>query len=371
MNEHSITKLIRKAKETPVRWIIKGLWQEGGIAIVHSLEEEFKSVFAYQAAESVAGAEPLLRSWNVPKKRRVGIFETEMDDLESGRRLSNMYPKGKFPESLVVSDSELIQEFRSRISLREKLACVDGWAKAENLDVLVWDTINSILAATGEPNSETAVSRFFDGIALLGLKGSLLVRHDSKPSRDTISRGTNQLVRGSNRLVEDASLVVYLKRQDKASHKVRLEVGKLRNAPKPEPMEVWFDATTFRLTPLPPVAAVLEPGPLTRDEVLRQGFQRFGLKTRAMDAQREGLGRYLDEGMDGHKRLISLRREVEPEPGSDVARWWRLLKAEAPSGETQPCISIRSVPPILEEDDSSVVEDDLEIAGFAIPEFGD
>jgi hypothetical protein len=344
MAEHSIAKLIRKSKQSPVRWVIKGLWQEGGIAVVHSLEEEFKSVFTYQIAEAVASGKPLLRIWGVPKKRRVGIFETEMDDLETGRRLNVMYPTGDFPESLVVSDSELIREFRSRQKLSGKMDCVDAWVKAQSVDVLVWDTVNSILASTGDPNSEVAVSRFFDELALLNLKGSLLVRHDSKPTRDNAVRASNQLVRGSNRIVEDASLVLHLKRQDKASHKVRLEVGKLRNSRKPDPMELWFDAQSFRLTPLPPVAALLEQGPLTREELLRKGNRRFGLKSRAMDEQRQGMGNYLEERMDGHKRVLSLRREGPLESDSPVARWWRLLEPQAPSGEVQGCISIGGIP---------------------------
>jgi hypothetical protein len=344
MAEHSIEKLIRKSKENPVRWLIKGLWQEGGIAVVHSLEEEFKSVFTYQMAEAVASGKPLLRIWEVPTKRRVGILETEMDDLETGRRLSVMYPQGDFPQSLVISESDLIREFRSREGLGGRLDCVDDWAKAQGLDVLVWDTVNSILASTGDPNSEVAVSRFFDRLALLNLNGSLLVRHDSKPTRDNAIRASNQLVRGSNRIVEDASLVIYLKRQDKASHKVRMEVGKLRTSRKPDAVELWFDAQTFRLTPLPPVAALLEEGPLTREEMLCQGFRRFGLKSRAMDEQRQEMSQYLEEKMDGHKRVFSLRWNAPPEPGTSVARWWRLLEPEAPSGEVQGCISSVGIP---------------------------
>ncbi len=245
------------------------------------------------------------------------------------------------------------------MSLETKVSCVEEWVKAQQLDILVWDTVNSILAATGDPNSEVSVSRFLDRIALLPVKGSLLVRHDAKPSRDTEGRHSNQLVRGSNRLVEDASLVVHLKRPDKAANKVRLQVGKLRNAPKPEPLELWFDATSFRLTPLPPVAAVLESGPLSRGEILRQGFQRFGLKTRAMDGQREVLGRYLNEGRDGHKRIFSLNRAAVPEEESPVEQWWRLINPETPSRQLQHCISTDGVPHTVEQEFESTVEAQL------------
>jgi hypothetical protein len=234
------------------------------------------------------------------------------------------------------------------------MSCLEEWVKAQQLDILIWDTINSVLAATGDPNSEVSVSRFLDAIALLPLKGSLLVRHDSKPSRDTENRHSNQLVRGSNRLVEDASLVVHLKRLDKAASKVQLRVGKLRNAPKPEPVDLWFDASTFRLTPLPPVAAVLEDKPLTREKMLSEGFRRFGLKTRTMDEQRRELSPCINEAQDGHKRVLSLNRRAVPKPESPVSVWWRLLKPETPSQQLQHCISTNGIPDSDEQDLQSI-----------------
>ena len=343
--EHSIAALIARARENPVRWIIEGLWQEGGIAIVHSLEEEFKSILAYQMGESVAAGTPLLRWWDVPQPRRTGFFETEMDDLETGRRLGIMYPNGDFPETLVVSDQELLREFRKRPRMIEKFECLDGWIRSQQLEILVWDTINSTLAAGGDPNSERTGSAFFDMVAGLPLKGLLVVRHDIKPSKDTSHRGSNQLVRGSNRLVEEASLVIHLRRQNKASHNVRLEVGKLRNAPKPEPMELWFDAGTFRLSAIPPVPALLESGPLARQELLDQAEARFQLKKRAVDQHRTQLSGYLLETMDGHQRVVALDYAAIPDPDSAVSRWWPLLKRPGTHpGEMQPCISIGGTP---------------------------
>jgi hypothetical protein len=347
MAQHSIAKLIKYAKETKIPWAIEGLWQEGGIAIVHSLEEEFKSVCAYQIAEAIAAGAPLLRVWNVPQSRRVGIFETEMDDLEVGRRLAMMYPNESWPEKLVVSDEELLRKFRERHTLGEKFNCLEDWIRGQGLEMLIWDTINSTLAV-GDPNSESSVSRFFDYLGLLPVKGSLLVRHDVKPSRDSAMRASNQKVRGSNRLVEDASLVIHLARQDKASHKVRLEIGKLRNAPKPEPLELWFDAGTFRLTPIPPVAAILEAGPLTREEVVERAVTRFGVKARSVDEQCRELQPCLDKSQEGHRRVLTLNRNaiLESDSTSPIARWWMLLRPPSPpDGEMQPCISTHSTLP--------------------------
>jgi len=322
--ESSVARLIRYARETKIPWIIEDLWQDGGIALVHSLEGEFKSVLTYQIAEAVAAGSPLLRVWDVPRARRVGILETEMDDLEVGRRLGLMYPDGNSPPNLEVSDSALLQEFRRRTTFADRLACIDRWLREKELEVLMWDTINSMLAI-GDPNSERTVSQFLDGIARLPTRTIGMVRHDGKPSKDTSLRHSNQLVRGSNRLVEDASLVIHLKRVDKAVNKVEMEVGKLRNGPKPEPMELWFDAATFRLTPLPPIIALLEYGSLTRQDLVAQAESRFQLRERAVDTHRGSLAACLDETKDGHRRILSLNHSYRPDAESEIAKWWDLV----------------------------------------------
>jgi AAA domain len=324
-HDSSVAKLIRYARETKIRWIIEGLWQDGGIALVHSLEGEFKSILSYQIGEAIAAGSSLLRNWDVPRSRKVGILETEMDDLEVGLRLGKMYSNGNWPDKLEVSNDALLKEFRRRTTLGEKLQCIDGWLREKGVEVLIWDTVNSALA-TGDPNSERSVSLFFDGIAQLRTKGILIVRHDVKPSRDSSLRASNQLVRGSNRLVEDASVVIHLHRRDKASNKVIMDVGKLRNGPKPEPIEIWFDAGTFRLTPLPPIAALLEEGFLSRQDLIEQSEKRFNLKERAVDNSRAQLGGCLDETKDGHRRILSLNHQFRPDPESEVAKWWKFLR---------------------------------------------
>jgi hypothetical protein len=110
-----------------------------------------------------------------------------MDDLEVGNRLGRMYPGLDYPPNLVVSEQSVINELRRSPTLETKFKCLAEWIRENQIEVLVWDTINSMLAAS-DPNSEVGVSRFFDQLELLGLKGSLLVRHDSKPSKDTAAR---------------------------------------------------------------------------------------------------------------------------------------------------------------------------------------
>jgi hypothetical protein len=108
-----------------------------------------------------------------------------------------------------------------------------------------------------------------------------------------------------------------------------MEVGKLRNGTIPDPMELWFDAGRFRLTPIPPIVALLETGPLSREELIAQAQKRFNLKQRAVDEHRAELGSFLDETKDGHRKILSLNRDFRPDPDSDAAKWWGLVTKPA------------------------------------------
>jgi hypothetical protein len=173
--DDSIEVLIRRAKQTAVPWIIEGLWQ-------------------------------------VPRPR------TEMTDLDVGNRLGVMYPTSNLPRNLAVSEENLIKQFRQCPTLKGKMDFIESWMRWGRMDLLTWDTINPILASIGDPNSEITTSKFLDAVAQLPHKGIVVVRHDGKLSRDSVLRASNQRVRGSNRLVEDASLVIHLQRVNKASH---------------------------------------------------------------------------------------------------------------------------------------------------------
>ena len=341
---HEIPRLIHKFQTTQVPWIVSNLWREGGIALVHSLEGQFKSIFVYQLGESIAKGEPFLRIWDVPKPRSVGIYQSEMSDLDTGERLAKMYPHGDFPVNLRLTDEEFKKEMASRTLAEQKFEHLGRWARDLKIDVLIIDTINSLLASCGNPNHESSASRFFDLLAQLPIKASLLVRHDGKPSGDNDMRQDNQRVRGSNRQVEDASLVIGLQRTGKAEHKVTVKVGKVRNATRPGDADVWFDAESCRLTPMPPVIALLEPGPLSREELIQRGSARFKLKARALDKEIADLRPYLIEGKEGHKRLWSINFNAQiplNEDDEPTLTWFQLLRQgpQMDGVDMQPCIS--------------------------------
>jgi hypothetical protein len=329
---HSIARLIRQAELYKDNWHVEGLWQQNAIMVVHSLEGEFKSIIAYQIAEALATATPLLRMWNVPAVQRVAVLQTEMAENQVGDRLKIMYPDGRIPTNLIVSNELISTAIRKCFNANEKMEVIHNWMLAEHIDVLVWDTINSVLSSYGNPNSEEAAADFYNRLQLLPHKGALVVRHNSKPSRDTESRQKNQQIRGSNLHAEIASTVIGLERSDKRSNKVFLEIGKLRHDTVPEPLECWFDCGTMRLTPLPPPIALLERGPMTRETLNHELFARFKLKERTSDdlvGQLENEGFLLGE-TQGHKRIWSFNAKVVAKPETPAAIWLPLVNIEPP-----------------------------------------
>src|SRR5277367_2230403 len=74
--DYSIARIIRAAEQFRNVWHLEGLWQPNTFLLVHSLEGEFKPVFAYQVSEALANGQPLLRKWKVSTPKRVGILQT-------------------------------------------------------------------------------------------------------------------------------------------------------------------------------------------------------------------------------------------------------------------------------------------------------
>jgi hypothetical protein len=338
--EHSIACLIREAEHYRQVWHIEGLWQPNAIMAVHSLEGEFKSIFAYQTAEALATAQPLLRKWNAPAAVRVGVLQTEMPDNMVGDRLKAMYPDRRIPRNLIVSNEGLTTRIRQCFSAPDKFQVIHNWLIAEDIGVLVWDTINSVLAAYGNPNSEEAAAQFYNQLQLLPLKGALVVRHDSKPSKDTELRRSNQKIRGSNLHAEIASTIISLERPDKRSNKVVFDIGKLRHDAVPEPMECWFDAGSMRLTLLPPAVALLEGDPMTREALNHDLLIRFGLKERTADE----LTRHLEEDgfllreNRGHERVWALNPATVAKPDTPAAIWLPLVNFQPTDKIAEPSI---------------------------------
>ena len=76
----------------------------------------------------------------------------------------------------------------------------------------------------------------------------------------------------------------------------------MRYGSKPDPMTVWLDAGCFRLTPLPPVIAVLEPGPQPRQVILDRCKSRFNLGERKVDDMLTESRPFLRETQQGHQK---------------------------------------------------------------------
>ena len=323
----SIEDLIAKSKQNPPDPIIEGLIFKGDICLIHGQEASYKSIFVFQMADNIAGGTPLLRRFKVPRKRRVGVVETELHDAQLGERLAQMFTDGKPPEGLRVFAA--MDHFRAAHSMDSRLKLMRHWIAQEGIEVLFLDIASDFFRGQNDnPSDERVVASFFEQLRDMGLT-SAVVRHDHKPRAEDYGDGnTNNRIRGSGEWKEDPEVIVGLSRNDRRTNQIELEVGKLRYGSRPEPMKPWFDAGPFRLTLLPAVIAALENGPLARRDLLAACEKRFGLSARKTDELIQQIKPFISEKQQRHEKLFELNAEaitaVESDD-EDVAVWRRLV----------------------------------------------
>ena len=341
----SVEELIALAREKPPEPIIGGLLFAGDICLIHGQEESYKSIFVFQMADSIASGTRLLRRFNVPNPRRVGIVETELHESQLGGRLSLMFPDGQTPDNLRVFGA--MREFRSARSMDSRLNLVRHWTAQEGIEVLLLDIASDFFRGpNNSPSDEQVVASFFEQLRDMHLTCGI-VRHDHKPRmEDGDDRNSNNRIRGSGEWKEDPEVVLWLAREDRRTNEVELQVGKLRYGAKPELMKPWFDAGNFRLTLLPPVIAVLEHGPLSRQALLKQCEWRFGLHSRKVDEMTQVLKPFLRSIQEGHGKAFELdigQIVAVDDEADETAAWRQIVVASVAAsdagGDMQDCIS--------------------------------
>jgi hypothetical protein len=304
----SVADLIRSAEENPPEPILDGLLYVNDVLLIHGTEESYKSVFITQLGVSIASGVPLLRYWRARGQRRVGIINTEMHPSMLGKRLAGMFASTPAPDNLCFMSTETLKLWR-RQDLKFKFETMYKWIAEHSIEVLMIDTANDFFRGEQNPNDEGSVGEFFDRLRELPVHARVLVRHDRKKKDIDAESHSNELIRGSAEWKEDPEAILYLGRSDKRTNEVRLDVGKLRYGSKPGPFELWFDATTFQLTPLPPVIAVLEQGRRTRQEIIAECSTRFGIEERSATEMISALRNVLREDRQGHNVTF----ELDPE----------------------------------------------------------
>jgi hypothetical protein len=318
----SAQELIRHAKEHPPEPIIQGLINKGDILLLHGSEESFKSVFILQIAESIATATPLLMTWNVPRAWKVGIIETEIHEVMLGERLLKMFPDGNSSSNLQFMGESALRGWR-RLALREKFVSIQKWIEEKQIDVLMIDTANDFFRGTDNPSDERAVGGFFDELRSLRVGARAIVRHDRKQQAEMYDQAnTNERIRGSSEWKEDPETILSLARVDRRTNEVGFEVGKLRYGRKPQPLKLWFDARTFRLTPLPPVIQVLYEADSSRGKLIAACEERFGLATKTVDNMLAEQKPYLTDKQAGHEKIFGIDIDHAQE-----ASWFEFLMA--------------------------------------------
>jgi AAA domain len=302
----SAADLIRHAQEHPPQPMIKGLLYKGDILLLHGSEESFKSVFILQMAESLSKGIEFL-NWKVPQARRVGVIETELHEVMLGERLAKMFPGGDPPQNLLFMGEEALRGWR-RLGLRAKFESIQKWVEQNRLEALMIDTANDFFRGEDNPSDERNVGEFFDELRSMKVDGRIIVRHDRKKSIEVDGRvHSNERIRGSSEWKEDPEAIIAIQRPDRRTHAAFLEVGKLRYGAKPDPFTVWFDKKAFRLTPLPPVIDVLSVrGNESRDTIVAQCEERFGMCERTVAHMIAQWGTFLKERMVGHSKEFEI-----------------------------------------------------------------
>jgi AAA domain len=320
----SARELIRHAKEHPPEPIIKGLLNKGDILLLHGSEESFKSIFVLQMAESLSVGSDLLRYWKVPNRCRVGVIETEMHQVMMGERLARMFPAADPPENLQFMGESALRDWR-RLGLRPKFEFIQTWIREKCIDVLMIDTANDFFRGSENPSDERCVGQFFDELRNLQVGARMIVRHDRKRNPELDGQGcSSERIRGSAEWKEDPEAIIAVERKDRRTHEVSLEVGKLRYGMKPEPFSLWFDAKTFRLTPLSPVVEILSDyGAHSRQSIVAECQERFGLGERKVAEMIDAERAFLEETMQGHSKAYAINLN-----GVEQAPWCRFIFGE-------------------------------------------
>lgn len=322
---YTAADLIRFAKENPPEPIIAGILNKGDILLVHGAEASFKTFFILELAFSLATGAPFLRQWPVTKPLKVGVVETEIHPGMLGQRLGRMVDGHEVPEHLRFLNDDGLHQFRNHRGLGQKVGYLKQWVIEQSIEVLLIDTANDFFRQSDDPNAEKSVGEFFDQIRNLRLPAVGLVRHNKK-KRDNGFGGDcdhdNDQIRGSAEWKEDPEAIISLRRKDRRTNEVEMDIGKLRYGQPPEkPIPLWLDADHFRLLPIPPVLAVLENGPCSRQELLEQCSRRFGMSARTVDEKIGEIKPYLRENQQGHQKIFDLDHEKLQMDGS-----WPLLQ---------------------------------------------
>jgi hypothetical protein len=314
-----IEHLIWWAKTHPPKPVISNLLHEGEIAGLHGAPEVFKTIFSMQFALSLATGKPFLGVWQVPKRRRVYFFETEMSVLAMGKRLGQMYDGLEAPRGIYFADEAELKKFRRASDLQEKFCLLGEWVKEVEAEVLVIDTANPFFRGKQSPNDETTAGAFFDLLAELPGLVKVFVRHNHKPRIDDTNGDAAAKMRGSGQFSDVPDLLMELSRADKRTNEASLSVTKFRHGSRPDNLTIWLDSETLRLVSVPPVIDVLKHGPLTRTKLLAALDRRFGIKQRKADdlvraelVKPDGEPVCLVESKRGHERVLEIDWDAAP-----------------------------------------------------------
>lgn len=319
----NILELIEQSRTNPPKPVIEGLISEREIAGLHGAPAVFKTFYSLQLADDLATATTHLGLWKIPKRHRVFFFETEMTPEALGRRLVPIYDGRPAPEGISFANEAEIRAFKRSPTLEKKFTVLDALVRNAGADVLIVDTANPFFRGKESPNDEISVGAFFDWLESSPAHTPFFSRHNRKQRQmDSLSveEGAER-IRGSGQWADVPDLLMELRRVDRRTNKAILSITKYRHGAAPADLELFFDAGRYRLVSVPPVVCLLQPGPLTRAQLLEGLSKRFGIEQRNGDEQIKAQQIFLKESLSGHSKVYAL------DPDTAVqADWWSRMQ---------------------------------------------
>ena len=309
----SLEDLIADAKENPAIQVIEKMMFLGDRILIHGWEETFKTSVVLSMAHAIATGTPWLGELQTSSSMRVGILETEMRNPGLGERLAKMYSDGPCPANLKFLSRQKLKEFRHAATMDGRLRIIREWAEYEKLNVVFVDVISDVFVGGKNPDKELDVTYLFDQLELINsVKVWVLVRHDSKPSKDGDGGNTNNRIRGSSEWKENVETVIFLSR-DGRTKGVKASIGKFRYGRKPCDFTIRYDPVAGIIVPSNPLRNLLYWKPMTREELIVQCKQRFNVGESRVDQWLKEVKEHITSEFEGHEKRFSRSVGCHPE----------------------------------------------------------
>lgn len=322
----SVSELIERARQNPLRWLVRDVVLEEGVHILHGHEESFKTMLTLQLHESLANGSDFLL-WRPDNRLRTGIAELETKHRLFEHRLDNFFRDRSAPDIRVLPEGKR-QQVISLPKPKDRIEVIAEWAASERLQFVSIDSAVKLFPPGYDLSKPELASEVFN--QLQHLPTTWIIAHNRKPLAGTVANAGNAEIVGSGRFAQDPDIVHEMIRSDRRAPVADFSCGKVREGQKFDSVPLFFDHVDFRLYPLHPYLHFLSQRPMLAADVLSEASRRYGWQERRARDYLASLNDVLDangnpcirESREGHNKqytLIGIPHHLKaPEPNATL-----------------------------------------------------